>query len=102
MEQQWINFLPIYAFCKAIRCGPFETQGSDFVPVSEEAGIKVQPWFLPPDVEVEGEGDTEICVTNLEDVWNMDFNAYVGSLGDLKSMTIQTNYQPEEIELIAP
>lgn len=32
----------------------------------------------------------------------VDFNAYVGSLGDLKSMTIQTNYQPEEIELIAP
>ena len=32
----------------------------------------------------------------------VDFNAFTGSMEELRSMTIQSNYQVEEIELVAP
>ena len=32
----------------------------------------------------------------------VDFNAFTGSMEELRSMTIQSNYQLEEIELVAP
>ena len=37
-------------------------------PVLEEAWIEVEPGLEPLDVEVEGEGDAEVAVVDLEDV----------------------------------
>ena len=42
--------------------------------VEEEAGVEVQPGLLPLHVEVEGEGDAEVAVVDLEHVAYVDLD----------------------------
>ena len=40
----------------------------------EEYGIEVEPWLLPLDIEVQGEGDAEVSVIYLENVRDVNLN----------------------------
>ena len=51
-----------------VPCGQGTTRQPTDVPVLEEAWIEVEPGLEPLDVEVEGEGDAEVAVVDLEHV----------------------------------
>ena len=44
------------------------------LPVLEEDGIEVKPWFPPLDVEVEGECDAEVSVIDLQNVRDVNLD----------------------------
>ena len=44
------------------------------LPILEEAWIEPEARLFPLDVEVEGEGDAEVAVVDLQDVGDVDFD----------------------------
>jgi len=54
----------------------------------EKTWVELQPWLSPLNVEVEGEGDAEVAVVDLENVVDVDFNQDLVRPSEVKTLLV--------------